>query len=345
METRQTANNQEGEIQFRRKLVRQQVEGEVVLDDEYSSDEIAGILRDRMSNTLDTMRELQASGICLSPFVEIGAERGQRAMVMESDLGLHGAAVDISFDMLKSCDHYSRLFNRDKLPLRICADLYNAPFMSNSVPFIFCYQTLHHFPDSKPIINGMHRILQPGGSFYFAEEPFKRGFHLPLYKSSRNFSLQHRKRNKVKRFLDHLFAEEICNEVDHGVVENDDIPIKHWREVFRIFVRREIRISSLSVSSDLFRPESLLRYGLNWFWGGEVSGLCRKDGDFVENRRSIEDALACVKCLLDGQEILLKQDKKSMDCPICGSVYPIRDGVVFLMTPEKRRALYPEIRD
>lgn len=143
---RQQVVNQRGEIRFREKLYRQQVEGEKIFEDEFDGKGIEAILETRMTKTLRDMRLLQEYGILLSPYIELGAERGQRSLVMENDLGGTGAAVDISYALLKSTNHYQRIFKRSKSPLRICCDANNLPFMSSSVPFVFCYETLHHFP-------------------------------------------------------------------------------------------------------------------------------------------------------------------------------------------------------
>ena len=68
-----------------------------------------------MKKTHDQMTLLQKLNITLSPYIEIGAERCQRSLVMENDLGLSGgAAIDISFDMLRSCNHYQDIFNKVK---------------------------------------------------------------------------------------------------------------------------------------------------------------------------------------------------------------------------------------
>ncbi len=103
--------------------------------------------------------------MAMTPYIEIGAERCQRSLVMENDLACTGIALDISFDMLRCCEYYAHRFNKPRLPLRICADAYRLPFASGSVPFMFCYDTLHHFPDPVPVIKELFRVLSPGGPF------------------------------------------------------------------------------------------------------------------------------------------------------------------------------------
>ncbi|MEN4006265.1 MAG: class I SAM-dependent methyltransferase [Methanobacteriaceae archaeon] len=138
------------------------------------------ILSDRMKKTFEQMILLKESGAVLSPYIEIGAERCQRSLVMENDLKATGAAIDISYDMLKSCDYYKDVFNKSKVPLRICCDANNLPFITNSIPFVFCYETLHHFPDPTPILKEIHRVLSPGGHFFFDDEPYKKVLHIQL---------------------------------------------------------------------------------------------------------------------------------------------------------------------
>jgi len=152
MAIKQLVSSQKGEIEFRKKLFQQQVEGEKIFSDEFDVDSIQNILTTRMKATKKDIGALEEAGVPISPYLEIGAERGQRALVLENDLGASGIAADLSFDMLKSADYYAQVFNKAKIPLRICCDVNNLPFLTDSIPFIFCYDVLHHFPDPVPII-------------------------------------------------------------------------------------------------------------------------------------------------------------------------------------------------
>ena len=340
----QTIDNQRGEIDFRRKLVQQQVDGQQLFTDEFDSREIERILKERMDSTRERMQKLLDSGLTMSPYVEIGAERGQRSLIMESDLNQQGAAIDLSFDMLRSCEHYKTVFEKNKLPLRICGDLYLAPFKTDSIPFVFCYQTLHHFPNPEPIVEEVRRFLAPGGCFFFNEEPFKKGFHLKLYRTDKVFSDMHLRRRFIRKLFDHFFAEYVCNEVEHGVIENDDITIRIWREVFSRFDEKDVKLSSFrSVTSDLYGRGFSLNSVLNYLWGGSISGICRKAGDPVAEVRSIESALTCPVCLKGGNEPELIRKESIFSCEGCESKYPVVNDVLFLLAPDKLVNLYPEI--
>src|SRR4030042_1323048 len=125
--TQQTLDNQRGEVAFRRKLVEQQIQGKTHFEDEFDREGIEAIMLERMETTRQQIEAIRSGGAPVSPYVEIGAERGQRSLVMENEIGATGAAVDLSLDMLQSCDYYRERFKRSAIPLRVCADLYLTP--------------------------------------------------------------------------------------------------------------------------------------------------------------------------------------------------------------------------
>jgi SAM-dependent methyltransferase len=342
--SKQQLAHQKGEIDFRKKLYMQQVEGQVVFRDEFDATGIERILKDRMHKTLLQMTSLQKRDIVLSPYIEIGAERCQRSLVMENDLELNGAALDISFDMLKSCNHYQEVLNKPKSPLRICCDANNLPFMSGSIRFVFCYETLHHFPEPAPITNEIYRVLLPGGCFFFDEEPYKQLLHINLYKGKKLYSEESLTRGKIKRALDHFFSERCCNEADHGVLENDDISLSSWKDSLRDFEGKDIQLKAISrIQSALYNPSSYLRYLAAYLFGGVITGICRKQGSDTSQPRSIHEGLICPSCRGIEGEILLEHIDTSYLCPHCSKRYPTIDGVIFLFAYQQFEELYPDV--
>jgi ubiquinone/menaquinone biosynthesis C-methylase UbiE/uncharacterized protein YbaR (Trm112 family) len=340
----QSSDAQKGEITFRKKLVQQQVEGTQVFNDEFDAKGIEQILSDRMKETKSRMTQLKESGIKISPYIEIGAERGQRSIVMENDMNASGAAVDISFDMLKSCEHYAKMFNKKYLPLRVCCDANTLPFLSNSLPFVFCYETLHHFPDPAPIIIEMHRVLMPGGVFFFDEEPYKKILHLNLYKAKKKYSDEYLSANIFKKLMDYFLADEICNETEHGVIENEQISIGKWNKALALFDKKEIELTSMKViRTGLSGIRKMLLYPLVYLLGGVISGTCRKSGGGVAGGKDIMECLACPSCLESGQSSKLTQTGDGFTCSKGLHKFPVIDGVAFLFTDSKFKELYPEL--
>ncbi len=341
----QQLESQLGEIAFRKKLVQQQVDGAPLLKDEFDRQGIEDILQQRMQKTLAQMAALKQQGIAVSPYLEIGAERGQRSLVMENDVGASGAAVDLSFDMLKSCDYYQKAFNQKRIPARVCGDANFLPFASNSLPFVFCYETLHHFPEPTPIVQEIHRVLAPGGYFFFDEEPYKRVMHVDLYASKKIYSAEYKNASLVRKIMDFFFAKRSCNETEHGIIENDEIPLRTWKKALKVFAGKDVKLGSLKnhLHAELFAPSYDVKYFLSYLFGGNISGVCRKAGGNASPVVTVREAFICPSCLPAGLEVTLATNDSGFSCRNCTKKFPTVDGVIFLLAHEKLAKLYPEI--
>lgn len=339
----QPEESKRGEIEFRRELVQKQVEGRDILENEYGSREMELILEERMEKTLQQMTALQKRGIQLSPYVEIGAERCQRSLVMENDLEQAGAAVDLSFDMLKSCDHYADAFERHKKPERICGDAYRLPFASGSVPFVFCYETLHHFPEPAPVIAEAYRILSPGGYFFFDEEPYRKVLHIDVYSRKRDPREAGDSAGLARRIVRHFFCKDILNELEYGIIENHDIPVRSWEEALGLFDEVSLELHSiLNLTADATRSKRSLGYVLAYLNGGTLRGICRKAGTRDVEAKEIAELLICPLCLGAGCESSLNAGREELACSRCGTAFPVVDGVIILLPPQEIELLYPE---
>jgi len=343
----QQLGNQKGEIEFRRKLVRHQIEDGKVFDDYFDGSATKEILRDRMAETKSGMTRLAEAGVPLSPYLEIGAERGQRSLVMENDMNARGAAADISADMLRSCDYYKAIFNCANLPLRVCCDANNLPFQSNSIPFVFCYETLHHFPSPTPIVAEIYRVLRPEGYFWFDDEPYKRVLHWNLYDGGKGHNTEAVKRGTFRKAMDRLFARMACNEVEHGIIENLDIPTGEWKQALSLFTKRDVWLQPtqrINFKAKLFDSSSSLKYLIAYLLGGRITALCQKGPGLERPVASITEALICPSCRLSGKEISLRQENDaSFVCSECHRHYPVVNGVAFVFEYGKLRELYPEV--
>jgi SAM-dependent methyltransferase len=218
--------------------------------------------------------------------------------------------------MLRSCSHFQNVFNKSKPPVRICCDANKLPFSTSSIPFVFCYETLHHFPGPTPITSEIYRVMIPGGFFFFDEEPYKQVLQLKLYKGKKIYSKKFINRSVIRKIIDRFFCDKSCNEVDHGIIENGNLPLKLWKQALSHFEEKEIILSSANFfRSNLFHPNSRLIFWAAYLLGGNISGRCRKAGIDRHQYRTIFDALICPSCRELHMEVQLRQEYLSFVCP------------------------------
>lgn len=342
--TDQTPEAQKAEVAFRRKLFEQQVLDKKTFDDEHDAQGIQAIMSGRMRRVTERVSGLKSAGIIVSPFLEVGAERCQSSLALENNLGCSGAAVDISFDMLGSCEHYMGVFGLKKAPLRVCCDANCLPFLSGSLPFVFCHQVLHHFPDPSPVVAEVLRVLLPGGHFLLEDEPYRQVLHLPLYKGRKAYAPVKKDFLRLRERLDFFFSEKSCNEAEYGVMENDRISLGAWRRALSGFSECRVSLRTVhDIEESLVAPSSLMKYFLCWLFGGRLSGLSRKAGELPKAFRLPAEALACPACRENWRESTLAAAAESYSCAACGSRYPVVEGVLFLFSAGKLKNLYPEV--
>lgn len=350
-QNKQSIENMKGEVRFRQDLYKQLVEGEVVLPDYMKKEEHDKVLLERMENTKHEMQALKATGVAIGQYLEVGAERCIRALVMENDLGAEGIAADLSLEQLRSAAHFAKLFGKPKLPIRLCCDANNLPIRTGALNFAFVFEFLHHFPTPDPIIKEIRRSLGEG-VFYFEEEPFKKLFQAKLYKQKHKiYSEEYKKRPKLLRFIEGFFSEHNTDEDEYNVIENEDITLKTWDRALSCFERRDLTLTSMKgkVKSKFKGSMSPMNF-LNFMFGGEIGGVCRThtQGAQSTKRINLHDALVCPNCLAEKQEVAFPEAERSvkaagrLECPSCHAKYPVVDGVIVLMARKEFQALYPE---
>jgi len=346
---RQTLQNLKGEIEFRAKLARQHVDGEVVLPDYYRKEDHDRILLERVAATSEKMSDLERLGVQFSPFLELGAERGQRSLVLANDFQADGVAADISYHQLATIDHFSHMFGREKLPNRICCNANYLPFKSEAFSFVFCYEFLHHFPSLEPVINEVERVLGDG-YFYFDEEPFKRVFRLRLYtRKNKIYSQTSLRKNKWWAFIESFISKPSSDEVEHGIIENEDLDLAEWIRALEVFDDRDIDLVSVGNVTSKLGPRLRLKNVPNFLLGGRISGLCRKRTETQQpSQRDVSELLACPGCRLQSpshrsETPPLVKSPGGLTCSRCGVEYPEKDGILFLLPSAELKELYPSL--
>lgn len=338
----QDLKNKAGEVKFRAKLFEQQVEGTATLEGELTSTEMLNEMRRRMEITRRDFAELAQSGVLQSPFLELGAERCQRSLVLANDFALNGYAADLSFESLRYADFLAQQEKLSRIPQRVCCDAYKLPFADDSIGFAFCYQTLHHFPDPTPIFREIYRVLRPGAVLHVDEEPIRRTWKLNLWKR-RVFpkGRENKYARYAKDYLLDFISEPHVNEVDYGICENDDISLVEWERAIGQAANKKIRLKLLPV------PRAMSRVTHDPGRWGVRSSMCQGLGGILQATITPKPArqgtaisrepLCCPVCRGP-----LAATPNSLFCEKCSANYPTCDGILMLLPQDELQSLYPE---
>ena len=269
------------EVKFRAQITNQHLGKSQVFANEPNAKEIMRLLHKRNKEAKEAFSRLKRRGIALSPYLEIGSEYCLRAAILENRFATSGFATDISLASLQAAPAFCRRFKFKKTPSRICADAYNLPFKSNSFPFVFIYETLHHFPDPGPVLKEIDRVLTPDGVCLIGADPVKQKFQLALW----------RRPNKLRpweKFLKFILVLPFIShigktEVDYGIIEGA-FDIKTWQKSLSIFDKVEVKIKTplgfgeniaKSNKKDWLAPSPPVKITLN-FLGGGLEAVCWK---------------------------------------------------------------------
>lgn len=345
----QSLENLKGEIAFRAKLSRQHTTGEMLLPDYFSKDAHDTILFERIETTRQAFRGLQSKGLDFTRFLELGAERGHRSLAIVNSFPVDGIAMDISFEQLHTAAHFSQIFNLPKLPQRVCCDANALPLRNAAVPFVVCYQFLHHFPALTGILAEIERVMSAGGSFFFDEEPMGRLLQLHLYRQkTKEYSHFNLRKGKLIRWLESFISETASDEVEHGVIENHSMRMPEWQQGLSIFDECDVSVRTLRhLRSKVGRRMSLSNLA-NYLLGGVIYGLCRKKGSSGTLSGSLAGWLACPSCKVRGRNDSrwdhppVSRVGDFLVCEENGCKYPVVDDIPILIPAALRRELYPQ---
>lgn len=330
------------EVKFRAQITNQHLGKKLLFVNEPSALEFYKVQKAKLKETQETFKKLIEKGITLSPYLEIGSEYGLRASLIESRFKASGFATDISLYSLKKARKFAKVLKFNKTPTLICADAYNLPFKSDSFAFIFMYETLHHFPDPKPVLEEIRRVLAPGGCVLIGSEPVKQLLNISLWRRPNKLRAWEKllKATLILPFISYIGKTEI----DHGILE-ETFDLSTWQNALTIFdkVETEIKVYPFGPSQTIEKKPAQ-----NWLslslttkiplavLGGAIKAICFKGNP--NNRLKKDDStklFICPNCLKRTQkEVVLTKNKSSFSCPQCNSRYTKINGVLLVVEKE-----------
>ena len=360
MHKTQSIENKKGEVVFRKKLALQFEGKSSLYPGEPTETEYKSIIINRIRDYMGYFEYLKKQNIPLGPYLELGGGVGQGAMLLENKFGVSGFTCDISYETLRLGDKYIKHLDYKKMPIRICTDIYNLPFKSQSIPFIFTFQTLHHLPDPKPVFEEVKRVLTPGGYFYFNEEPIAQIFNLNLWRRDRNLKWFEK---ILKLFVVLHFISRIGkSETEHNILE-ETFSLNVWEGTLNIFPKVKVTIKVFPFGPTITLEKTnktgwikppFLKLILLKVLGGGIEVLCQKEGmlkpaspSLAESRRArgeqvqhdkLYELLACPNCANKPQIKL--NNNQILSCSTCLTEYKKTNGIFTLLSNDQKKALY-----
>lgn len=343
----QSLKNKIGEVEFRKKLAIQFEGKETLYPGEPTEKEYVKIVYQRIKDYTAYFKYLQQKHVPFGPYLEIGGGVGQGAMLLENKFEASGFTSDISYETVLLSQKYLKSLRYKKMPLRICCDAYNLPFQTNSLPFVFTFQTLHHFPDPLPVLKEIKRVLAPNGYFYINEEPIAQAINLNIWRRDRNLKWF----EKILKMLIvlHFVSRIGKTEIEHDILE-ETFPLTVWEKALNIFYHVETNITVFPLGprskrmknnhSGWLTPFFLKRVILD-ILGGGIEALCQKDSTGKKKKyTSLLDLLACPNCS-HKPKLHVDTTKNKLTCSICKSVFKKRNGIFLLFSKHQEKNLYP----
>lgn len=286
----------------------------------------------------------------MTPFLEIGANAGHSSYMLCNEFGEDGFALDISADSLRHGIALMDEWGLVKAPVRIAGDALNLPFRDNSLRAVIAYQMLSQFQDIEAVFLEAKRVLAPGGTFIFAEEPMRRKLSLRLYRCPYYDTMKWWERKLYDWGLLGFFVQDVIGaqqEEGFGIRQNHRLELRDWHALmvqhfeemeFRLFVPQRGWGEKLT----RWIGQRIDKAGSDWvparLLGGTLAAMCRKAGhEEVDPDAPFESRLRCPDCYA-GMRL---DEAGTLHCKECVYSAPNEGGVYNLIRSHEKQKLYP----
>jgi len=282
----------------------------------------------------------------LTPFLEVGANAGHTSYLLANDFGADGFALDLSADALRHGQFLKQAWGLQRSPVLTAGDATRLPFRDNSLAFVMSFQTLSQFLDIESVVREVHRVLAPGGVFYFAEEPVRRKLTLRRYRAPYPERMTAWEKRLYESGLLDFIASHVIGahqEESFGIRQNHRFGLREWSELLHKyfeesrfitfprekgwanqFVKNVVR--SMPGNSDA-RIADLL--------GATLAAFCRKAGK-LPAELPLMAAPACPDC-----GAALVEAGAGLRCTACEYLAAEEAGVYNLLSTALKAELYP----
>ena len=292
----------------------------------------------------------------MSPFLEIGANAGHTSYMLANEFGASGFALDISADSLRHGIALQDRWGLSRAPIRVAGDAANLPFADGSLRLVLAFQMLSQFQNMEAVFVEVKRVLAPGGTLLFAEEPIKRTLSLRLYRCPYYDTMKPWERKLSDWGLLGYLVRDVIGahqEESFGIRQNHTMRLQDWQRMIHKYfpeVRYEIFVPERGWGERVVKRAAMRTHPRHSDWsaakllGGTLAAVCRKAGEPTAihfDPERFDRYLRCPDC----HGALAHSTDQSLHCRDCG--YRARDeGGVYNLLPSKEKAeLYPGDRD
>ena len=292
----------------------------------------------------------------MTPFLEIGSNVGHTSYMLANEFGASGFALDISADSLRYGVALKDRWRLSRAPIRVAGDAVNLPFADGSLRFVMAFQMLSQFMNMESVFLEVKRVLAPGGTFLFAEEPLKRRLSLRLYRCPYYNTMKPWERKLYDWGLLGYLVRDVIGahqEESFGIRQNHTMGLSDWRRLiqehfvdaeYEMFVPErgwgERVVKRAATRFDPYRSEWRAAHLL----GGTLAAVCRKGGEVerpVFDQSEFEVQLRCPDC----HDALTRDSHDTLHCRNCSYQAANEGGVYNLLPSADRAELYPGDRE
>jgi ubiquinone/menaquinone biosynthesis C-methylase UbiE len=284
----------------------------------------------------------------MSPFLEIGANAGHTSYMLANEFGATGFALDISADSLRHGRYLMDAWGLTKAPVRLAGDGVNLPFADASLRFVCTFQTLSQFMDIEAVFREVHRVLQPGGVFLFAEEPLLRKLSLRLYRCPYYDTMKPWERKLHDWGLLGYLVRDVIGahqEESFGIRQNHTMGLAEWDALAKKYFaeqRYDAFVPERGWGETIVKRAALSNWRAARWLGGTLAGILKKAGRSAPLGGTVDWSrlLRCPDC-----HVSITLDGDTLHCTKC-SYSASNEGEVYNLLPSAERAeLYPGDRD
>jgi ubiquinone/menaquinone biosynthesis C-methylase UbiE len=288
----------------------------------------------------------------MTPFLEIGSNVGHTSYMLANEFGASGFALDLSADSLRYGVTLKDHWRLSRAPIRVAGDAVNLPFADGSLRFVMAFQMLSQFMNMESVFLEVKRVLAPGGTFLFAEEPLKRRLSLRLYRCPYYNTMKPWERKLYDWGLLGYLVRDVIGahqEESFGIRQNHTMGLSDWRRLiqkhfvdaeYEMFVPErgwgERAVKRTAMRLDPYRSEWRAAHLL----GGTLAAVCRKGGEATRVAFDESDFQAQLRCP-DCHAGLTRDSGDTLHCVRCSYQAANEGGVYNLLPSGDRAELYP----